>query len=51
MAEEIGFRIRVDGAQEQLDTMAALKEQINALAIEKQKLNKNLHLLQRCSII
>ena len=40
MAEEIGFRIKVQGASEQLKAMTALKAELNSLAVTKQKLNK-----------
>ena len=39
MAEEIGFRIRVQGAAEQLAAMEKLKIELNGLAVEKKKLN------------
>jgi hypothetical protein len=39
MAEEIGFRIKVQGAAEQLAAMTKLKAELNSLAVTKQKLN------------
>jgi len=40
MAEEIGFRIKIQGMEQQFAAMSKFKAEINSLAVEKKKLNK-----------
>ena len=47
MADDIIIKVRLDGAKDQLNTLNALQEEINALAQEKKKLTKAEQLARR----